>query len=210
VELGEPVERTGYNVLGILPGNDTSMDAQALVVSTHYDMPQPDPGRPFLSASDGPAGVGIALEIARLWNAEEFRPRRTVLFNIWAGGYSDISGVQTYLSDFTPYRSLERNAVIHLGSLGAGSTTLLLEAKSSGAGGLMQRSSQVTGVSVKGGDACAHAYCVELSDRSVTLAWDGAPDAFRGGSEELDADRLGQIGQIVNLALITASRQYHY
>ncbi len=211
VELGEPQERTGYNVLGILPGNDTALDDQALLLSTHYDMPEPDPGRPFLSASDGPAGVGIALEIVRLWQAEQFKPRRTVLFNFWAGGYSEPSGAQTYLAEFTPYRSMERNAVIHLGSVGRGEEPLLAEAKSNALGGLLERSGQVTGASVIRGGACAHAYCAELADKSAALAWQGAPNAFRGGSpDDAQADRVSQVGQIVNLALITASRQYHY
>lgn len=211
VELGEPQERTGYNVLGILPGNDTSLDKEALVVSTHYDMPEPNPGHPFVSASDGPAGVGILLEIARLWHAEQFKPRRTVLFNIWAAGDSETSSAQTYLAEFTPYRSLERNAVIHLGSVGGGEDPLLAEAKSNTLSELLKRSAQVTGASVLRGTACAHAYCAELADKSATLAWHRAPSAFRGGSpDDAQASHIGKVGQIVNLALITASRQYHY
>lgn len=211
VELGEPEERTGYNVLGILPGNDTSLDKEALLVSTHYDMPEPDPGQPFLSASDGPAGVGILLEIARLWHAERFKPRRTVLFNVWAAGYSDASGAKTYLAEFTPYRSLERNAVIHLGSVGSGETPLLAEARSNTLGDLLKRSAQVAGASAIRGTVCAHAYCSELGDKSATLAWRDAPTAFRGGApDDAQPDLIGKVGQIVNLALITASRQYHY
>ena len=211
VEFGEPVEKTGYNVLGIVPGNDTSLDKQALMVSTHYDMPQPDPGQPFLSASDGPAGVGVVLEIARLWHDEDFKPRRTVLFNIWAGGHSTVSGVQTYLSDYTPYRSLQRNAVIHLGSVAGGGDTLLVESQYSDIRGLLERSGQAVGVPTERAAACAHAYCVELPEGAAALAWIGGPSAFRGGSpDDLDADRLSRIGQIINLALITASRQYHY
>lgn len=210
VELGEPEQRTGYNVLGILPGNDTSLDEEALVVSTHYDMPEPDPDRAFLSASDGPAGVGILLEIARLWRAEQFKPRRTVLFNVWAGGYSETSGVQTYLAEFTPYRSLERNAVIHLGSVGSGDDPLLADAKSNTLSELVKRSGQVAGASVIRGDACTHAYCAELADKSAALAWHQAPSAFQGSANDAQAAHVGKVGQIVNLVLITASRQYHY
>lgn len=211
VELGEPQERTGYNVLGILPGNDTSLDKEALLLSTHYDMPQSDPDAPFLSASDGPAGVGILLEIARLWQAEQFKPRRTVLFAAWAGGYSDTSGAKTYLAEFTPYRSLERKAVIHLGSVGGGETPLLAEAKSNTLGELLKRSAHVTGASAIRGTVCVHAYCSELGDKSATLAWHNGPTAFRGGApDDAQPNLIGKVGQIVNLALITASRQYHY
>lgn len=212
VALAPPEEVTGYNVLGILPGNDTALDREALLVSTHYDMPEPDPGQPFLAYSDGPAGVGIMLEIARLWQAEEFRPRRTVLFNVWAGGYSDVSGAATYQQRYTPYKSLERDAVVHLGSVAGGEPLLLMSATDGQVLGLLSRSGQVTGVSTQEHTLRPHAYCEEISTSAAVLQWQSAPSPFQGNDtlENLSLERIEQAGQIVNLALITASRQYHY
>jgi acetyl-CoA carboxylase alpha subunit len=92
-----------------------------------------------------------------------------------------------------------------------GGDTLLVESQYSDIRGLLERSGQAVGVPTERAAACAHAYCVELPEGAAALAWRDAPDAFRGGSpDDLDADRLSRIGQIINLALITASRQYHY
>ena len=46
----------------------------------------------------------------------------------------------------------------------------------------------------------------------MALSWESAPDPFRGDDtlENLSLERLCQGGEIINLALITASRQYHY
>ncbi len=211
VELNEPEEITGYNVLAILPGSDISLDKEALLLSTHYDMPEPDPDGPFLAASDGPAGVGIVLEMARLWQSEEFRPRRTVLFGAWAGGYFSISGASTYQKRSSPYKSLSRRAVVHLESVGSGGEVLL----STGTGGmlsLLERSSGVIGVSTQQRATRTHSCCEELDSGAVALSWESAPDPFRGDDtlENLSLERLGQVGEIINLALITASRQYHY
>lgn len=212
VELSEPQEVTGYNVLAILPGSDTSLDEEALFVTTHYDMPEPDPDGPFLAASDGPAGVGIMLEMLRLWQVEEFRPRRTILFGVWAGGYLSVSGGHTYASESTPYRSLRRTAVVHLGGVGSGGEVLLLSEGSSDIVSLLKRSGEVIGAPVEQQALPPRAYCREINTNSAIVAWESAPDPFRGSDtlENLSLERLGQVGEIVNLALITASRQYHY
>jgi len=212
VELSAPEEITGCNVLAILPGSDTTLDEEALLISTHYDMPEPDPDSPFLAASDGPAGVGIMLEMARLWQGEEFRPRRTLLFGVWAGGYLSVSGASTYMREFSTYRSLDRNAVVHLGSVGSGEEVLLLNRESNGVVSLLERSGGTVGVSIQQQVMLPHAYCKEIETNSAIIAWKSAPDPFRGDDtvENLSLERLRRVGEIVNLALITASRQYHY
>jgi len=122
------------------------------LLSSHYDLPEPDPDHLFLAASDGPAGVAVMLETVRLWQAAGFKPRRAVLFAAWAGGYCAISGI------------------------------------------------------------LLHPHDRELGQDSATIQWAEAPQPFRGDDTlaNLNPQRLGQVGEIVNLALITASRQYHY
>jgi len=212
VDLGEPERRTGYNVLGILPGNDLGLDEQVLVLSTHYDMPEPDPGAPFISASDGPAGVAIMLEMARLWQESAFRPRRAVLFCAWAGGYLDASGALTYLDAYTPYLSLDREAVLHLGSVGAGDPVLLIGGENSALRSLAERSSAALEVEARLQSHNAHAYWMALDAPSITQNWTDAPEPYARGpqAEQIDRERLGALGEIVNLVMITASRQYHY
>ena len=212
VEFSEPEEVTGYNVLAILPGSDTAVDDQAVFLSTHYDMPEPDPDHPFLTASDGPAGVGVMLEMLRLWRAEEFRPRRTVCLAAWGGGYLSSSGASTYMRGFSPYVSLVREGVLHLGSVGNGGDTLLLNGNSDALVGLVERSSSYLGVSTRQEWQDSRPYCEEMSHAAVVLTWESAPGPYRGNDTAggLSAQRLGKIGELVNLTLITASRQFYY
>ena len=217
VELSEPETMTGYNVLGVLPGNDVGMDENTLMLSTHYDLPEPNPDQPFLAASDGPGGVGIMLEMARLWRHEVFKPRRTVLFAVWAGGYHNISGAATYLREYTPYQTLPREAVVHLGSVGAGrpysgDPRLLVSQEASPMQDLLERSGQVVGIPVEAVNHWPHAYCQEMGTKAVVIGWKAAPDPYTGADtpEHLRKDRMQQFGELVNLAFITASRQYYY
>jgi hypothetical protein len=207
VELSAPEVVTGYNVLAILPGNDLAMDEQALVLTSAYDLPEPDPGNAFVAASDGPAGVGIILEMVRLWQQEDFKPRRAVLIALYAGGFLDSDGALTYLQERTPYQSLLVQGTLRLGSVGAGQG-LVVEGDDSALKGLLQRSAGVLSVPLAGAGASARSSRAGV----VAVAWDGAPDPYAGEDvlANLDVERLAQAGQVVNLAMITASRQYHY
>ena len=207
VELSAPEVVTGYNVLAILPGNDLAMDKQALMVSTGYDLPEPTAGRTIIAASDGPAGAGILLEIARLWQAEDFKPRRSVLLCFWAGEHLATDGSATYAQARTPYRSLEVQDTLHLGSVGEGTALVIAGEDSAALKSLLERSAQVLSVPLAAADDA-----VAPRAGVTVVRWAGAPNPFAGEDtlERLDPERLGQVGQVVNLALITASRQYHY
>jgi len=212
VELGAPEVATGYNVLAILPGNDLALDAQALLVSTGYDLPEPLPGRLALAPSDGPAGAAMLLEIVRLWRAESFKPRRAVLLCFWAGGHLHNDGALTYEAVRSPYVSLEREASLRLDNVGGGgapddAALTVTGPANAPLAALIVRSAGVLEV-----PATAALREDPSPGGTVRLTWPGAPDVYSGADtlERLSADRLGQVGQLLNLTLITATRQYHY
>lgn len=212
VELSEPQERTGYNVLGILPGNDTSLDREALVVSTHYDLPEPTPDHSYLAAGDGPAGVGVVLEMLRLWEAERFRPRRTILVAFWCGGYLERSGAATYVAERTPYLSLERRGALHLGSVGVGEDALSLWGGAGDLRDLVAAGARRVGARVEAGEPPPHPYARELGPGGVEIARVGAPDPYGepGPSAAPSEEWLEQVGNLVTYVLVTASRQVYY
>lgn len=221
--LSEAVERTGYNVLAIVPGNDTAVDKEALVVTSHYDLPEPCPGQAYGTVAEGPAGVGVVLEVLRLWQTSEFRPRRTMLIHCWAGGYLGDSGALTYVREYSPYRSLSRQAIVHLGTMGAsgvGDEASTANGLAIAGGGpmrdLLARSARagnttmVEGAGYAGGGAPE--YAREFGGSSVTIGWASAPLVYADdwAGTPLSSEALRRAGEAVNLALITASRQYHY
>lgn len=212
VQLSEPKMRTGYNVLGILTGTDTSLDREAFLVSTSYDFPEPDPGAPFVAAGEGPAGVGVMLEMLRLWHEQGFQPRRTILVAAWSGGYLSRSGAATYVEERSLYTRLERQAVLHLGNVGSGGSTLRMSSGTAGLGALAAQGCQKMGVAREEGLAPSRPYEREIADRSTILRWKDAPGPYSGRDlvANLDADRLGQAGNLVTYVLVTASRQFHY
>jgi len=108
--------------------------------------------------------------------------------------------------------TVSRNAVVHLGSVGGGEEVLLLDRESNGMVSLLERSGGTVGVSIQQQSMFPHAYCKEINANSAILRWKSAPDPLSGDDtpENLNPERLRRVGEIVNLALIPASRQYRY
>ena len=106
--LGLPETVDTANVLGLLPGSDPILSQEVIVLGAHYDHVGDDPdallcpagvsgvmsgaessacerveGAQYPGANDNASGVGVLLEIARLWHESGYRPQRSVLFAAW-------------------------------------------------------------------------------------------------------------------------------
>ena len=72
------------NVLGILPGVDSSLKDQAILYTAHYDHLGIRPDQPgdniYNGADDNATGCGIILEIANAFTQSVQKPRRSILF----------------------------------------------------------------------------------------------------------------------------------
>jgi hypothetical protein len=74
------------NVIGFIPGMDVELDEEAIIVMAHYDgLGRTPDGTLYPGANDNASGVAMMLEIARMWQEQDFRPKRTVIFVAWAG-----------------------------------------------------------------------------------------------------------------------------
>ncbi|MFH1086713.1 MAG: M28 family peptidase, partial [Chloroflexota bacterium] len=75
------------NVLAFWPGRDMVLDAEAIVVSAHYDGlgRRPD-GTLHPGANDNASGVAVMLEAIRVLKAQCFAPKRTLILVAWTGG----------------------------------------------------------------------------------------------------------------------------
>jgi Zn-dependent M28 family amino/carboxypeptidase/uncharacterized protein YchJ len=155
VTIEEQEEVEARNVLGLLPGSDPEYSDEIVVVGAHYDHLGREPdGRVMSGANDNASGVATMLEIARLWQAQDYRPARSVLFAAWDGEEQGLLGSRHYAQH--PTNSLTRTvAVINLDMVGAG------EALRIDGGGIAATQLQAS---------------AETYDITTTLTFDGSSD----------------------------------
>jgi len=120
VTVEEQEEVEARNVLGFLPGSDPQYRDEVVVVGAHYDHLGREPDGAIINgANDNASGVATMLEIARLWQARDFHPARSVLFAAWDGEEQGLLGSQHYVED--PTFPLTRTvAMLNLDMVGAG------------------------------------------------------------------------------------------
>jgi len=120
VAIDEQSEVAARNVLGLLPGSDPAYKDQVVVIGAHYDHLGEEPdGEVMNGANDNASGVATMLELARLWQAQDVRPARSVLFAAWDGEEQGLLGSRHYVEH--PTQSLTRTiAMLNLDMVGAG------------------------------------------------------------------------------------------
>ncbi len=136
INLGEAEEVEIPSVLGYRIGSDLDLANELVVIFTTYDGLGIDPnGTVFPAANHNASGVGMMLEIARLWDEQQLDTRRSVLFVAWGGGQLDENGAREFLEDHFNFRHLITNnpndrvtpaLVIQLDYIGAGGGDLLI------------------------------------------------------------------------------------
>ena len=85
---------TTSNVLGLLPGSDPFLKQEIIIIGAHYDYVGDDPsnGLRYSGANDDASGISGLLEIARVWNQSNYRPKRSVLFAAWGAQEMEQAG----------------------------------------------------------------------------------------------------------------------
>jgi len=88
------------NVAGILPGSDTALADQYVLLTAHYDhigvKPSGDGDRIYNGANDDASGVASVIEIAQALSAARSAPRRSILFMTYFGEEKDLLGSAFY------------------------------------------------------------------------------------------------------------------
>lgn len=70
----------GANVIGYIPGGDARIQTNRILVVAEYAGPAAIEGDTYPGADENASGVAVMLEVLRLWNEQEFTPKRTVVF----------------------------------------------------------------------------------------------------------------------------------
>lgn len=218
--LEEPRETAVPTVLGYLPGSDLSLASELIVIYAHFDGLGTDPdGTLYPAANHDASGVGVMLEIARLWQAESLDPRRPVLFVAWGAGsladpgaHAFIDAEQSFLHLPTTER-LHPRAVFQLDYAGAGSDELFIHPESNDKlTELVSESASEVGVAIRdNGETAVTSDMLDTTSPWVYLAWDNDPlppnqDTF----DHIDAEKLRTFGEVLALSLAKIVRQSRY
>ena len=224
IQLSEPKEVEMPAVLGYKIGSDVGLSSELVVIFTSYDGLGTDPdGTVYPGANHSASGMGIQLEIARLWQEQSLDPRRTVLLMAWPHNQLGDSGAQAFLDSNLSFRHLRAigntgqlmpTIFFQLDYLGAGEPPLLI---APGSDSQLTQLMEETALEfelpiIKETDS------VEFPTDSVTtqpawlmFKWVGNyPTPNQDTPDQLDKDKIQQFGQMFTLALTKVLRETDY
>lgn len=109
---------TGYNVIGVLRGNDPELKEEAIILGAHLD----HLGRCYElmpGANDNASGVAVILGVAEALSKLSGKLKRTIIFIFFGSEEQGVVGSEYYLEN--PIFSLEKTAgFINLDGVGCG------------------------------------------------------------------------------------------
>jgi len=86
-------DRNSYNVIAEIPGRDSALRDQIVLVGAHLDSWHTASG-----ATDNADGAVAVMEAARMLRALGAEPRRTIRFALWSGEEQGLLGARAYLA----------------------------------------------------------------------------------------------------------------
>lgn len=111
-------EATSWNVVGLVEGSDAALKAETVIFSAHYDHDGPAPnGGIYHGADDDGSGTVGVIALARAFARNEIKPRRSLLFTVFAAEERGLLGSYYYVAH--PLRPLATTrAVINFDMIG--------------------------------------------------------------------------------------------
>ena len=108
---------TSYNVIGWLEGSDPQLKDETIIFSGHYDHDGMRDGQIFHGADDNGSGTVGVIELARAFALNPTRPKRSLLFAVFAAEERGLLGSYYYAAH--PLRPLaQTRAVINFDMIG--------------------------------------------------------------------------------------------
>jgi hypothetical protein len=90
-------KRPARNILAKITGQDKNLKNEYVVIGAHMDHLGFNPrGEVFNGANDNASGTAVVLEIARIMKLNKAKPKRTVVFALWAGEEQGLLGSKHY------------------------------------------------------------------------------------------------------------------
>jgi peptide/nickel transport system permease protein len=225
LQLSEPRPVAVPSVLGFLPGSDFQIANELIVLFATYDGLGIDPdGTTYPAVNESAAGVGLLLEMARLWQEQELNPRRTVMFVAWGGGQLEYPGAREFLESNLSFRYLPAQAngnrlaplaIFELGEVGAGKEKLFLNPNANSR--LLALTEEIAGqidlpvtTEISAAPPTASLARAERVPW-LPLSWEGAvPAPDQDTLDRIQVEKLEAMGQTLSLALTKMVREASY
>ena len=100
-------KRPAQNILARIPGTDAELKNEYVIIGAHMDHLGVDmAGDVFNGADDNASGTAVVMEAARAFKLRQFKPRRTIIFALWAAEEEGLLGSKFYTED--PVYPLEK------------------------------------------------------------------------------------------------------
>jgi hypothetical protein len=103
--VAERRRANSYNVAGLLEGSDPALKAETIVFSGHYDHDGAGPMGIYHGADDNGSGTVGVVELAHAFAANPAKPKRSLLFVVFAAEERGLLGSYYYVSH--PLRPIE-------------------------------------------------------------------------------------------------------
>ena len=224
LDLSPPEEVEVPAILGYRIGSDLGLAADMLVLFVSYDGLGTDPdGTVFPGANHNASGVGMLLEIARLWHEQALDPRRSVMFVAWPAGQLSQEAARDFLEDRFNFRHLITNnpndfvfpaMVIQLDYVGAGGDTLLVHPNSSKRlVELLQETAQETGIPIESRIDSPDFSSDIISKKApwLSIRWaDAGVSLLDDKFEYINRQKIQSLGETLSLTLIKLVRETDY
>ena len=113
--------KRSLNVAGLLEGSDPRLRAETIVLSAHFDHDGADGARIWHGADDNGSGTVGVVELARAFASHTTRPKRSILFIVFAAEERGLLGSYYYVQH--PLRPLaSTRAVVNFDMIGRNET----------------------------------------------------------------------------------------
>ncbi len=90
-------KRPTRNVIAKITGSDDKLKEEYVIIGGHMDHLGISPyGEVYNGANDNASGTAVTMEIARMMKANNAKPKRTVIFALWAGEEQGLLGSRHY------------------------------------------------------------------------------------------------------------------
>jgi hypothetical protein len=225
-ELAVPTHQhemlTVRNVIAVWPGEDVALDGEAIVIAAHYDgLGRLPDGTLYAGANDNASGVATLLEMIRTLKAQDFRPKRTLIFYAWCGGERHRAVDYAYaLKAKTGLDTLKIVAGLELEGVGAGtgSSALIWHATRERLVETVRQAARQTHtpLSTRGSGLHQDARLWPLPGGTVpsaSISWSGSDTLAHlpeDTPERIAATKIAQVGKMMSLTVMVLASDPAY